>query len=266
MAAEVRDSGTGAWLVLLHGGGFTLRSWDRTIDALSQSWRVCAIDLPGHGLSDDLGADGSYWAAGRQVSAALDSAGISHPVVVGWSLGWPIAMCTEAVRDDVRGLVSVDGAVATWSDEVAPFSSMDEFLSDIKARSADTTAHSTDFEAVIASDPLLAWTTEAEVKRMWHREGTYVKRPRSEDGVRRTLDNWEFNTPEVWAALRCPVLYVLATQHPEAVVLTHRSAGAQRAQDHARTTVVELDAPHAVPLAKPTELAAVIERFAQSLE
>lgn len=43
--------GKGEPLVLLHGQGFSRRSWDPVLDRLSDEYDVIAVDLPGHGDS-----------------------------------------------------------------------------------------------------------------------------------------------------------------------------------------------------------------------
>ena len=43
--------GRGEPMVLLHGQGFSRRSWDPVVDALTDDHDVIAVDLPGHGDS-----------------------------------------------------------------------------------------------------------------------------------------------------------------------------------------------------------------------
>jgi pimeloyl-ACP methyl ester carboxylesterase len=46
-----RDEGTGPTLVLLHGVGSSLHTWDAWVERLASDYRIIRIDLPGHGLT-----------------------------------------------------------------------------------------------------------------------------------------------------------------------------------------------------------------------
>lgn len=46
-----RDEGEGPTLVLLHGVGSSLHTWDGWVEQLSSDYRIVRIDLPGHGLT-----------------------------------------------------------------------------------------------------------------------------------------------------------------------------------------------------------------------
>lgn len=50
----LREAGAGEAIVLLHGVGMQSAAWAPQIQALSQSYRVLALDLPGHGLTSAL--------------------------------------------------------------------------------------------------------------------------------------------------------------------------------------------------------------------
>lgn len=54
LAVAYRDSGNGEPLVLIHGVGMQSAAWEPQIAALSGTWRVIALDMPGHGGSDRL--------------------------------------------------------------------------------------------------------------------------------------------------------------------------------------------------------------------
>ncbi|MFQ3333976.1 MAG: pimeloyl-ACP methyl ester carboxylesterase, partial [Woeseiaceae bacterium] len=47
-------TGNGPAILLIHGVGLRLESWNAQINILSQEHTVYAIDLPGHGESDQL--------------------------------------------------------------------------------------------------------------------------------------------------------------------------------------------------------------------
>ena len=59
MPVHYRDEGSGPALVLLHGMGASLHTWDAWIDTLKYDYRVIRMDLPGFGLTGPA-ADGDY--------------------------------------------------------------------------------------------------------------------------------------------------------------------------------------------------------------
>ena len=100
-------------LILLHGFGSSLQTWDGWAGRLSTTYRVIRFDLPGFGLT---GADptGDYSdRRGVQVLAALmDQLGIRRAGLVGNSLGgklaWQFAL-QHPERVDRLVLISPDG-------------------------------------------------------------------------------------------------------------------------------------------------------------
>ena len=102
MQVHVRDEGpqTGDEpIVLLHGIGDSLHTWDGWAGELSKTRRVIRFDLPGHGLTGPY--QGEWLAGGEHYSmlndakfvvATLDALKVSQPVVLGGnSLGAQIA-------------------------------------------------------------------------------------------------------------------------------------------------------------------------------
>ncbi len=104
-AGDVRGT-----VLLLHGGGQTRHSWQRTGNRLAQSgWRAYAVDLRGHGDSEWV-ADGDYSIAAhaRDVHAVASSLP-EPPVLVGASLGGMASLTALAATPELaRGLVLVD--------------------------------------------------------------------------------------------------------------------------------------------------------------
>ena len=52
-AVAYRQAGTGPPLLLLHGAYEDSRIWARVLDELARDFTVIALDVPGHGGSDD---------------------------------------------------------------------------------------------------------------------------------------------------------------------------------------------------------------------
>jgi pimeloyl-ACP methyl ester carboxylesterase len=112
---HVRDTGPrGApVLILLHGFGASLHTWEPWAQDLSDNFRVVRIDLPGAGLT---GADpsGDYSdARGVQILAALmDQLGIARASFIGHSMGGRLAWryaAEQPGRVDKLVLVAPDG-------------------------------------------------------------------------------------------------------------------------------------------------------------
>jgi pimeloyl-ACP methyl ester carboxylesterase len=117
MRLHVRDSGPAAGapavVIMLHGFGASLHTWEPWAQALASDFRVIRFDLPGFGLT---GADptGDYTdARSVQVLAALmDELGVDRASLIGNSTGGKIAWKFAAQnpkRVDKLVLVAPDG-------------------------------------------------------------------------------------------------------------------------------------------------------------
>jgi pimeloyl-ACP methyl ester carboxylesterase len=95
--------------VLLHGLTFDHRMWDPVLDALPQGRRALALDLPGHGGSQMLEARGLAPVVSAVHEAVVD-AGIDRPVVVGHSIGGPLA-AIYASEYPAAGVISIEAPI-----------------------------------------------------------------------------------------------------------------------------------------------------------
>jgi len=112
---HVRDTGprTAPAVILLHGFGASLQTWEDWARDLERDHRVIRYDLPGFGLT---GADpsGDYTDA-RSIAvllALMDRLGVARASVVGNSMGGRIAWTFAALHPERTGklvLVSPDG-------------------------------------------------------------------------------------------------------------------------------------------------------------
>ena len=112
---HVRDTGppNAPAIVLLHGFGSSLHTWDAWARILAADHRVIRLDLPGAGLSGlDPKGDYSDTRTLQILEALLDRLGVAQATVVGNSLGgrlaWKFA-ATRPQRVDHLILVSPDG-------------------------------------------------------------------------------------------------------------------------------------------------------------
>lgn len=87
MTLAVNRLGSGPELVLLHGWGMNSAVWSRFSDSLAERYRLCLIDLPGHGESGYSGEQEL-----QEWSEACLAAAPQRAVWIGWSLGAEIAI------------------------------------------------------------------------------------------------------------------------------------------------------------------------------
>jgi pimeloyl-ACP methyl ester carboxylesterase len=118
---HARDWGGGGQAVLLlHGLASNARIWDGVASRLAGAGlRVAALDLRGHGDSDQPDQGYDFPSVGRDLASALARLGLERPVLVGHSWGASVALQFAAERPGaLAGLVLVDGAltgVAEWA-------------------------------------------------------------------------------------------------------------------------------------------------------
>lgn len=92
MNVHYRVTGTGEPLVLLHGTGSSLHTWDAWTKELSDQYQVISLDLPGFGLTGKHFAnDYSIKAYTDFLDVFLDKLGVTQINLAGNSLGGHIA-------------------------------------------------------------------------------------------------------------------------------------------------------------------------------
>jgi pimeloyl-ACP methyl ester carboxylesterase len=103
--------GSGRPLLLLHGWGTSLDTFDAMAADLGRFFRVTAFDFPGHGESD---LPPSTWHVGDFVGltvGVMAQLGIERPAILGHSFGGRVAIKLAAEHPDaVERLVLVDAA------------------------------------------------------------------------------------------------------------------------------------------------------------
>ncbi len=128
---HVRDTGPRAApaVLLLHGFGASLQTWDAWAARLETDFRVIRFDLPGFGLTgpDQVTTpEGDYTDARAMVvlAALMDQLGVQRAIVAGHSMGGRIAWTFAALhpeRVDRLVLLAPDGfASAGFAYGVAP--------------------------------------------------------------------------------------------------------------------------------------------------
>ena len=107
-------------VLFLHGFSQSSLSWSRQLDSdLAERYRLVALDLRGHGLSDkprDAYADSRLWA--DDIAATIRELDLVHPILCGWSYG-PLVIL-DYIRhygeDAIGGIQFVDGITRLGSE------------------------------------------------------------------------------------------------------------------------------------------------------
>ncbi len=96
-------------LVFVHGWMCNQSFWSEQVDEFAASHKVVTLDLPGHGASGRVREGWPLMAFGGDVKAVVEHLGLKDVILVGHSMGGPVAL--EAARlmpDRVIGVIGVD--------------------------------------------------------------------------------------------------------------------------------------------------------------
>ena len=100
-------------VILIHGFGASLQTWDAWADGLSRTYRTVRLDLPGSGLSrPDPDADYTDARSVQLLVALMDRLGLQRASLIGHSIGGRIAWTFAAAhpeRIDRLVLIAPDG-------------------------------------------------------------------------------------------------------------------------------------------------------------
>lgn len=117
-------------LVLIHGWTCNVDHWRDQVSDFSKRNRVIAIDLPGHGESDKPQVAYSMDYFARAVDAVMRDAKVKRAVLVGHSMGTPVArQFYRKYPEKTLAIVVVDGVVRPLGDKTM----MDRMLASFRA-------------------------------------------------------------------------------------------------------------------------------------
>lgn len=105
--------GSGAPLVLLHGGLMTIPQMSALLEPLARTHQVIAVELQGHGRTADNDRPLSFETMGDDIAALLNQLKISQADIVGLSLGAAVGLRTAIQHPEkVRRLVVISSPYA----------------------------------------------------------------------------------------------------------------------------------------------------------
>lgn len=122
-------------IVLIHGWMCNSDFWSESIGAFPNK-RVIAIDLIGHGKSDKPEIAYTMDLFARSVAAVLKEAGVDRAVLVGHSMGTPVARQFYRLHPErVLGIVIVDGSLRPYFTKESGEQTISAFRADYSAAS-----------------------------------------------------------------------------------------------------------------------------------
>ena len=107
----------GSLFLLVHGGGRNAGDWKRQLAGLGADHSVVALDLPAHGRSPGIDALASIEAYADVVERFRRAVLRRKPVLVGWSMGFSIALVEAARHPDRYAGVVLMAGMPYWRPE-----------------------------------------------------------------------------------------------------------------------------------------------------
>lgn len=247
---EDRGAGRDA-LILIHGWSCDRTIWDLQAPDLARSWRIIALDLPGHGRSSAVEREYDLDMLARAVDAVVRHSGARRVVLAGHSLGFMVAYRYALKHPEtVAGLVNVDGAFIRMPEDREPVAGFLTMLDD-PAKTRDWRA----FGAHFLQGMYAPGTPEALQQRvLWMVWGASPQV--SQSALRHFLLEGELSTP--LAAPSLAVIAAMSEARPDNEAYLRRFFPA--------LTYVQWDGVgHFLMLERPQDLTRAIEDFCRSM-
>jgi pimeloyl-ACP methyl ester carboxylesterase len=111
--------GSGAPLVLLHGGLMTIETFGPVLDRFAATRQVIAVEAQGHGRTGPLDRPMTFASMAADVAAVIESLGLGPVDVAGYSMGGTIGLRLALDRPELVSklvIASAPFAFAGWHD------------------------------------------------------------------------------------------------------------------------------------------------------
>jgi non-heme chloroperoxidase len=253
------ETGNPLWqsILFIHGISQNWLSWRAQLDSeLQDEFRLVAVDLRGHGMSDkpDDGsyADSKVWA--DDDNAIIESLDLRSPILCGWSYG-PLVIL-DYIRhygEDAIGGMAFLGGVTKLGSEDAVTVLTNEFLSLIPGFfSTDVQESSSAMESLIR----LCFTNELAEEDLYRMLGYNLVVP---PYVRQAMLSRALDNDDLLHRLRKPLLIIQGSA--DKIVRVRAAEEIKSAVKHA-TLVVMNGAGHALSTEEPAKYNARLRDFA----
>ena len=241
------STGTGQAVVLIHGLGSSVGDWTPQVDALSDTFRMIAADLRGHGRSDKPAGPYSVADFSADIATLIRSLDAGPAHIVGLSLGGAVAFQLAIDAPSlVRSLVIINSGpsfVVSWQIRFAVFLRL--FMLKVIGLKG--------LGAMIAKR-LFPKPGQEPLRRAFL-EHFVTNDPRAYEASTRALVGW--TVAERLAEVTCPVLVISGDRDYTPVAL--KAAYAARLPD-ARLAVIG-DAGHVCTIEQPDHVNQVLRQF-----
>ena len=195
-------------ILFLHGNSQCWLSWSRQLHSdLADTFRLVAMDMRGHGLSDkprDAYGDSKLWA--DDVNAVIQSLNLEGPVLCGWSIG-PLAIL-DYIRhygeEHLGGMTFVGGITKLGSDDAASVITPEFFNLVPGFFSSDVEESTRSLRGLL----LLCFATEPPAEDLFRMLGYSVSVP---PYVRQGLLSRAIDNDDLLSRIRKPILIVHGT-------------------------------------------------------
>lgn len=210
-------------LILVHGSRDHARSWDRIAEALTDSFRVVAPDLRGHG--DSSWAPGAMYSMPEyclDLSALVDIVGKLPIYLVGHSLGGAATLLyAGAFPNRVKKLVCIEGFGPPPDKMIArpAHERLSKWIEDMREYERRETRRYTSLEAAEArmkeANPYLSDVMARHLTLFgsnWNPDGSLIWKF---DNYVRAFSPYGFNmgdAQEIWRQITCPALLFRGTE------------------------------------------------------
>jgi pimeloyl-ACP methyl ester carboxylesterase len=248
-------------ILLLHGLSSNAAFWGRLADQLPGR-RLIALDQRAHGASAAPATGYEPAALAADAAALVDALGLGRVVVAGHSWGATIALQLAADRPDlVAGLAVIDGPVRPWSETGLSWEEAEKFMQPPLPLYPDLEQAVAEKRGVLKAawgDDLVDFVRAGLVDDQGGLRLPLTAAIRLE--ILRSMYFQPYGI--LWPQVHCPVLLALAAGGGESMFTDFKKRSSALIAEQVPATVVHwFQSGHDIPIERPVEVAADLERL-----